>query len=316
VKNLLRVSSILLLLSACGPQSAKVPGVEEGVPTPVASTTDHEAYVLMHDLAMWKEDAGVLKWLKNLSIGDKVILKDQTGKFKTEGTDAERDYVKVAYGDKEGWVRPNYLATKAKLGAVISEKAKIYSEPRDIKVTGKFMSGMTLVAIFNEGGQGDYLKVAGYDYAQKVLLTDDIYINKSDITMLDSDVNAITLYIAATQAKAVDLKINLLSTALDKYSGSFFASQIESTLNDLKGISTKPSSAASGSFIVLEDNVNIRETSDETNGKVLGILAKDTIVEVTDMTTQSYTVDGKSAPWYKLADPQGWVFGAFLSPVQ
>jgi len=282
----------------------------------VAATTENEAYVLLHDLALWKEDEGVLKWIKNLSIGDRVKLSDQTGKFKTEGSDAERDYVKVIYGDKEGWTRPNYLAAKAKLGAIIATKAKIYTEPRDIKVTARYVSGMTLVAVFNEGSEGDYLKVAGYDYDQKVLLNDSTFVSKSDVTMQEVDINAITLYIASTQAKTVELKINLLSTIMDKYSGSFFAPQIETALNDLKGISTKPSTPTSGNFLVLEDKVNIRETSDEINGKILGVLAKDTIITVTDMTTESYTINGKTAPWYKMSDPQGWVFGAFLTPAQ
>jgi len=229
------VLGVSLFFLSCGPQGNGVPGAQESAPAPVVAASSIEAYVLIHDLAMWKEEGGLLKWVMNLSVADRVKLSDQSGKFKTEGSDTERDYVKVVYGDKEGWVRPIFLAAKATLGVVITEKAKIYSEPRDIKVTSKFLSGKTLVAVFNEGGEGDFFKVAAYDYSQKTLFTDNTFISKSDITMQDADINAITLYIAASQAKTPELKLNLLSMAVEKYRDSFFAPELTNELAAMKG---------------------------------------------------------------------------------
>ncbi len=123
----------------------------------------NEAYIIRNEAALWQEQSGgVLKWAENLTIGDQVTLLNRTAKFKLEG--AEREFIKVkALDGMEGWVRTLYVAPKASLGVIKADGAIVYSEPRDVKITSKSISSMTIVAMLQEGSTSSFAKVMCYD---------------------------------------------------------------------------------------------------------------------------------------------------------
>jgi hypothetical protein len=125
--------------------------------------------------------------------------------------------------------------------------------------------------------------------------------------------NAAILYTVAAATKNPDVKKNLLNVAATKYAGSVFIGKVQQALG-ITPVVAKETMAAAGTYTVDFDNVNVRDAPDEVNGKVLTQLDQGTVVEVTEVTSQSYTVAGKTAAWFKIADPEGWVFGASLSP--
>lgn len=315
-----KISWIVLgfAIAACSPQAGAPATQEDGAtPAPITAVTDKEGYVLLHDLALWTEKDGVLVWSMNLALGDKVTLLEQTGTFKTEGSTKDREFIKVKYdAEREGWVLPAYIAQDAKLGVVSADPAQIFSEPREIKVTANSLSAGTVVAVFNNGGAGEFLRVTGNDYTKNAFYGDKTFVMASDVTTTESDVNAMIFFTAASKAKSKEVKINMLTVAMNKYADSVFAPKIQAALDEARGVVKKDSTPVSGSFIALDDKVAILDVPDEKLGKSVGALAQDTVVQVVEMTTQTYTVGGKTAPWYKIADPQGWVFGGSLTPAE
>ena len=38
------------------------------------------------------------------------------------------------------------------------------------------------------------------------------------------------------------------------------------------------------------------------------------IVDVEERTVGAFTVDGETSSWFRIANPPGWVFGAYVDP--
>jgi len=277
-----------------------------------APTAPNVGYVLIQGLAMYTDSNAKLTWLEALTVGDAVTPLGRTAKFRVDGKDTE--YIRIRATDgKEGWVLPPYVATKASLAVVKVDQSVVYAEPRDVKVTSRFVTGMTVVAVLQDGSGGGFAKIQGYDRVQKRLFTDATYVSLDDLTMADTDVNAAILYTVAVTSDTPAVKASLLKVAMTKYGDSLFLPQIQAAAGVAAPRATTP---ASGAWVVGYDNVNLRAAPDEKNGQVIGRLMKGTRVEVSEMTRDTYTVAGSTAAWYHLVDPDGWVFGASLTPDQ
>jgi uncharacterized protein YgiM (DUF1202 family) len=278
-----------------------------------APAASNEAFVLLNNLAFYSESGGTLKWAESLAIGDKVVLLNRTSKFKVEGK--EREYTKVrSPSAKEGWVLTPYIAAKSALGVVKADSAIVYSEPRDVKITSKHISHLTIVAVMQEGGSAGFVKVACYDIPQNAYFTDPVFISSDDLTMADIDVNAAILYTVAMASKDQGVKKNLLTVASNKYGTSLFIGKIQEAMGS--GGAPRATAAASGRYAVNSDKVNVRSAPDEKTSQVVGQLDDGDEVTVVEMTSQAYTVDGQNARWFRVEDPAGWIFGYFLTPLQ
>jgi hypothetical protein len=274
----------------------------------------NEAFVIYNNLPLYQEpQSGVLKWAESLTIGDRVVLLNRTFKFKLDGK--ERDYTKVrAQSGKEGWVRSPYVAAKAILGVVKADRAVVYSEPRDVKVTSKYISLLTVAAVLQDGGSGGFSKVACYDVPQDVSFTDGVFVSTDDLTTADIDVNAAVLYAAAMASKDAGVKRNLLTVASGKYGSSIFGGKIQEALG--AGSAPRATAPTTGGFTVNSDRVFVRSAPDEKAGQPLTQLDTGSQVDAVEMTAQTYTIDGQTARWYRVEYPAGWIFGAFLTPRQ
>jgi hypothetical protein len=71
---------------------------------------------------------------------------------------------------------------------------------------------------------------------------------------------------------------------------------------------------AAGSYLVTSDRVNVRASPDLEEGRVVGKLNKGNRVEVSEMTLLAYDVQGMRAAWFRVKEPEGWVFGYYLDP--
>jgi hypothetical protein len=274
----------------------------------------NEAFVIYNNLPLYQEpQSGVLKWAESLTIGDKVVLLNRTFKFKLEGK--ERDFTKVrAQSGKEGWVRSPFIAAKAVLGVVKADRAVVYSEPRDVKVTSKSITQLTILAVLQDGGQGGFSKVSCYDAVQDASFTDGVYVSADDLTTVDLDVNAAILYTAAMASKDAGVRKNLLTVASNKYGASVFGGKLQEALG--AGSAPRATTTASGRFTVNSDHVFVRSAPDEKSGQPVTQLDTGSQVDAVEMTAQTYTVDGQTARWYRVEYPAGWIFGAFLTPLQ
>jgi len=186
----------------------------------------NQAVILVNGAPLYEENNKVLKALDYLTLGDVVTLMNRTGSFKESGKD--RDFTRIKAGSgKEGWVRSQFLAGKASIAFVKVDKATIYSEPREVKITSRYISGMTLVAVLQDGSTGSFAKVQGYDAAQGVIFTDSTFVSTDDLTSADADVQAGILYDVAMATKDPGVKKNLLKIAGSKYSSSVFLPRIQ-----------------------------------------------------------------------------------------
>ena len=193
--------------------------------TPLAPGT---GVILVHGTPLYDESNRVLKALDYLYLGDMVTLLNRTATFPENGKD--RDFTRVrSPGGKEGWVRTQFMATKASLGVVTADRAVIYSEPRDVKLTAKTIGALTLVAVLQDSTDA-FAHVQGFDAAQGVLFTDSTFVNQSDVSQSSADVNAAILIVVAAATKDAVVKKNLLTIALKKYSQSVFLSRIQAGL--------------------------------------------------------------------------------------
>lgn len=279
-----------------------------------------EAFVIINELPLYQDQGGALKWKESLTIGDKVQIRGGSQKKKVDGK--ERDYTKVkSPSGNEGYVRSQYIVPKAQLAVVHADKATIYSEPRDVKVTDKYISGMTIVAVLQDGSSASFAKVLGYDKSQDLYITDPVYIQVEDLTYADADVNASILFTAAMASKSKDIKDSLFKVIQKRYSSTIFFAKIQAAIG---GGSASPSSGAAavppaerqtqsadGSFTVNDNDVNVRSQPDE-NSQSVAHLSKGAQVDVVAKTVDTYTVGDSTDYWYKISEPSGWVFGGFL----
>ncbi len=282
---------------------------------PAAKLASNEAFAIMNNLPLYLESKGSLAFKDSLVIGDRVTVTSRATKFTIEGKEREYLRVKMPSGT-EGWVRAAYLAQKCSLAVVKADKATVYTEPRDVKMTSKSISGMTIVALFDEGSNATFAKVVAYDPVQDAYYTDPpVYLETGDLSNSDVDINSVILYMTAMGTKNKDLRANFFKKIEKLYSSSVFFDRIRAAL--FPGAAPgKPSAPASGSYLLNDDNVNVRAQPDELNGQVVARLNTGTQVEVLEATTQEYPLGGQSARWYRIKDPAGWVFGSFLTPVQ
>ena len=71
--------------------------------------------------------------------------------------------------------------------------------------------------------------------------------------------------------------------------------------------------SARGSYIV-NATLNLRDAPDLASGKVIGQVAKGSRVEVIEMSYLMYPIQGMRAAWFRLNEPEGWVYGYYLDP--
>jgi hypothetical protein len=282
------------------------------------SVAQNEAIVILNQLGLYTEAAGSLTLKESLVIGDRLTLLNKAQKFKLDKVD--KDFIKVkAPSGVEGWVRAPYALSKVSLAVVKADPATVYSQPRDVSVTAKSVSNMTIVAVLKDGSSAQWSKINCFDAVQNVYYTeaDNIYVPKEELTFSEVDINAAIIYMTATAAKSKEVKANLFKVIEKKYSASVFFEKIQAALSpsaSAQAAASKPSAPASGIYLVNDDDVNVRSAPDEVNGSVVGKLAKGAQVEVVEATTKSYTIGSWTAQWYRIKDPAGWVFGYFIGP--
>jgi len=271
--------------------------------TPLRPT---EAYVLKNGLETWINTGDHLWQSASLAIGDTVTLRGETRTFQR---DAETDeYARVGAPRGGDWVKAKYLCAGSSLAVVKADRATLYDGPQESKKTQRYVSYMTVVAILPEEASAGFVKIKAYDRVQKILIED--FARTNDLTTTEGDVRAAVLYITAIDTPPKRLAV--LNSALSQYPQTIFAQAIRLAVGGAAAVG-RESEPADGTFVVTEDNVNVRSAPDEKNGFVIDRLGKGARVHVTEKTKGTYTVAGDTAPWFHLLRPDGWMFGHFLS---
>jgi uncharacterized protein YgiM (DUF1202 family) len=284
--------------------------------TPAALTADAKAgFVIRAGEGIWDIQDGVAKWADSLLLGEKLALTGQTNKAAPAGGQ-QRDYVEVKRDSgKTGWARTDYVISNCTLGVVGNEEAVLYTEPKNTAATGTSIPKLTIIAIHAEGATAPYVKVTWFN-PTSLVLSKGVYIRGDVVSQKPDDVQSIILLQLAQASTNPKQQQALLASAQKDYPGSAFITQIEDALAGLAPVATMAPATEKffATLVSTDDKVNVRDTPDETAGTVVTQLTKGQKVEVEEQTKDSFTVNGQSAPWYKIKDPAGWVFGALLAP--
>jgi hypothetical protein len=263
---------------------------------------------------LWDIQDGAAKWSSALLLGEKLSLTGKTGKAAPAGGQ-ERDYVEVKReSGASGWARQDYVISKCALCVVSGDDAIVYSEPKNTAATAVNVPKLTIVAVHADGGVSPYVRITWFDPASLVL-SRSVYVREDALSRKPDDVQSIILLQIAQASKNPKQQQALLESARKDYPGSVFITQIEDAL---AAVSVPEAAKATEKFfatlVSVDDKVNVRSAPDETGGSVVTQLAKGQKVEVEEQTKESFTIDGQTAQWYRIKDPAGWVFGAWLAP--
>jgi len=301
---------VLLVLLSC--QQKPAPLVPQSVVADAKS-----AFVILGDLPLWTLAQGALTLKESISIGEKLSLPGQTAKAVQAGK--ERDFVQVRReSGSEGWVRADYVVSRAILAVVTTEGAVIYSVPNNTAATTAVIPRMTIAAIHADTGGMTFIRVTGYDPVAKLLLK-GVYLRNEGVSSRPADVQAAILLQLAAGSKNRRQQQAFLTSAIKDNPDSIFMPELNAALAALTGTSPptpapKATEPASGSMTASEDTVNVYDAPDEKTGKPVASLKNGQKVDVQEKTADSASIGGRSAPWYRIKDPAGWVFGASLSP--
>jgi hypothetical protein len=309
--SLLALASVFLL-AACGQN--KSPGVSEGGQKAISSDAS-SGFCIFDGLPLDVEkENGTLAYKSALTLGDKVtILGEPVEKTDPHFQGGKKFFFNVRLDNgNEGWVRQDFIVPNSLLAVVTSDEAVIYTQPKNTAATAKTLKKPAVIAVFRETPGQAFVKTAFYDTVTPLYLM-NVYIRSEDISTNPDDVeSAILVYLAGKSKNDKQKKIFLESAKRD-YPSSVFASMVAKLLAALEspnaGLSTEPFAA------ILEASVqeaDVYSLPDEEIGNIVRTLKKGEAVHVVEKTVENFTIGQMNAPWYKIDDPAGWVFGGYL----
>lgn len=302
----------LLPLLCCQPKPAR--------PVPQSVVADAKsAFVIVADLPLFGMDQGALVPRGTLPIGEKLALLGQATKAFQAGK--EHDFVPVRRDSgSEGWVRADLVISKSILAVVTTDTAAIYDAPNNTAATTSTIPRLSIVAIASETGGMTFIKVTGFDPVAKILLR-NVYLRNEGVSSNPDDVQAAILLRLAAASKNLTQQNAFLTSAIKDHPGSLFIPELNAALAALTAPKPAPptqraTESAAGVMVTSQDGVSLYDAPDEKTGKILATLPKGRNVDVLEKTTDSFTIGGNNAPWFRIKEPAGWVFGASLAAPQ
>ena len=128
-----------------------------------------------------------------------------------------------------GWVRADFVVSRAILAVVTNDNAVIYSVPNNTAATTENIALMTIVAIHADTGGMRFIRVTCYDEASKTLLR-GVYLRNEGVSSNPDDVQAAILLKLAARSKSVRQQKAFLTTAIKDHPGSLFMPQLTEAL--------------------------------------------------------------------------------------
>jgi hypothetical protein len=306
------VAASLLLLVSCSQKGEAPAGMQESQGSLVSDAKS--GFCILNNLAFWDQQSnGALKWKASVQLGEKLQLLDQTVKAVEPGSSTEREFIQVRRDSGvEGWIRSEYVVPNSILGVITSEEAVIYTQPKNTAATAEAIPNLTVLAVLKDSAGQSFIKVTLFDK----YLRSGIFLRNEGVSTRSSDVESAILLILARQSDKENLKKTFLESAKKDYPDSIFAATIDGALSVLADPTAgREVEEFSESLVSRDDNVNVRAKPHEESLKV-GKLMKGQQVDVVQKTTQEFAIGNTSAPWFKIKDPEGWVWGGYLGSTQ
>jgi hypothetical protein len=245
-----------------------------------------------------------------LNKGDVVGWKNEL-KTATRSTDkASREYARVEFDGKDYWVQSVFAVGDAVPAVIIGEESVRYSRAdlRSPNPNGLTIPRYTLVAVHPGQESGLFIGVSAYLEGERAVLIKNEFIKKENVSTGKADVDGMQLYTLAREAKTDVSKRELLRSALG--AGSRFNDLIEEELYAAEHRGEEPVDPYDTVVVRGGATVYDRPT---IKGRNLDLAAVNSRVRVLARTIREERLNsGDSARWYKIEDPNGWIFGSYL----
>ncbi|MCL2880857.1 MAG: SH3 domain-containing protein [Treponema sp.] len=329
MKNAFAITFLALLIFAFAACEKKESNTQTVKSTDIPESSSSEpasagtpGYVLRVNASMYSlendtgSEADRTKWEASMSLGEKVVVMEKR-RATFSGDGKVYDFIAIRRDNgKEGFAWDSQIAAGSSLAVVTDDKANLFRSPKTIDVTGQILSRKTIVVINSDSESDGFAEIKAYDPVAQAYRQN--FIRLSSISKKDSDIqSSILLQTAEPLKNEGSEKVRrdaLLEAASLDYPDSAFSADINKLINPDTQASFSTESAGKPFMTVNDDNVNVRDIPDSSIGKVIGQLNKGDEVTVSNQTTETATIDGQSARWYRITEPvEGWVFGAFLN---
>jgi hypothetical protein len=271
-------------------------------------------FCIMDNLTLWDIGSGTPKLLSACAIGEKLALLGETARVVQSG--APRTFIRVRQSSgSEGWARAEYVVADSVLAVIADDEAVVYSQPDARTATGQTLSRMTILAIHKSTAATAFLRISCVQEEDGKLLR-SVYLRNSGVSSLIDDVKSAVLYAIASRTENERKRAAFLTSALSDYPRSRFTEDIRRALQAVKEPVPEeiPTEELTASFVTGDDGINVLSLPDETAGTIVETLPKGRTVDVIEKTSRSYTIGSLSAPWYRIKNPEGWIFGVSLIP--
>jgi len=322
-----RISTVFLVLAVLLFASCQQSGTTGNSGSSNASKTvqglslDKSAVILFQGCALYTEKDGMMAYATTSNIAETVEWLADIKKALRSSDKAERSFAKIKNADGEFWVQDVFVAAKAIPGVIIAADTVLYKKADVASPSGVIIPINTVVAVHDAQAPNGFTKISAYmPDNKKMPVVTELFVKKDTLVTNSSDIRGLQLWLVAREQKDLVIKKELLKSAMD--TGSRFATEIQAELSLLDGTAaavvpagsdaTRSTEAFTQGFTVNDDNINVRSIPHEVNGTIVGTLSAGTTVDSSERTTETYTVAGFTKRWYRISQPDGWVFGAFL----
>ncbi|MDR0290892.1 MAG: hypothetical protein LBI06_08155 [Treponema sp.] len=333
---------VALMALSCKGKDDRISGAADG-PSAYALRVNTPLYSLEVDTG---GESDRTRLAASMNLGEKV----QVGKERRLTFSGDGDvytFVEVLRDDgTEGYSMISHIAVGANLAVVTDEKANLYRMPQPIDVTGQEISRRTLVALFPETEKDGFVEIKAYD--PEIRVDRQNFIRLSSLSRREADVqSSILLQTAQSLRNDGAEKVRrdvLLESATKDYPDSVFRTEIAAlagnrstapaartttTTAAAEAAAPDPEPASTPNYgpsiatetmgrrqmVVNTDNAVLFDTPSSARGTEVGRLHKGDEVTINERTSDSFTVDGQRARWYRTtgSSVEGWIFGVYLS---
>ena len=234
MRHRIAAAAVCTLLASVGCQQKP----EHAGPSAIVADA-RNVIVMMPDLPLWTVAQGALGPTNvTIPIGEKLALIGPPQKFTQSGKEREYQQVRRVSGE-EGWVRSDYVASRAILAVVTAEEAVIYSAEANSAATTESLPRMTILVIHSETGGMPFIRVSCYDPSSKAMRRYAALRNEG-VSARPSDVQAAILLQLAASSKSARQQKAFLTSAITDYPDSIFIADLQAALGALSAPKPPP----------------------------------------------------------------------------
>ncbi len=300
-----------------------------------AANSTAPAVVLQDDCSLWvKKSEGMMEYKSSVPAGteisvytnDKELVSEKatwtTSKDKTMLT-----FVKCIYNGNDFYIISGRFAANARKGVTLTSCA-VYNTPSLADPRTKALNALTFIAVIKPVATitAGFLQIAYFD--ENLYSARTCYVRRDNVTTEKDDLTAARILKAAESSKDEATQAELLENIKELNVSDAMLSNLTSNIPDeyaqvydLASEGTRDVNTPAPFYYTENDGsyLNIREKA-STKSKIVGQLGYRMLFNAIEMTVNTETIDGKTAPWYYVSDVtsvdgstvSGWVFGGYL----